>query len=51
MRKVINKLNEMNFNRKSDKDQFGAIYEQLLKTLEKESILENFTLRERLPSF
>jgi len=34
LRKVINKLNEMSFNRKADKDQFGNIYENLLKSLQ-----------------
>ncbi len=34
MRKVINKLNEINFNRKSDHDQFGKIYEDLLQSLQ-----------------
>jgi type I restriction enzyme M protein len=34
MRKVINKLNELNFNRKADKDQFGHIYEELLQSLQ-----------------
>ncbi len=34
IRKVINKLNEMNFNRKADRDQFGDIYETLLLSLQ-----------------
>jgi type I restriction enzyme M protein len=34
MRKVINKLNEINFNRKADQDQFGHIYEELLRNLQ-----------------
>ena len=34
LRKVINKLNEMNFNRKADKDNFGTIYENLLRSLQ-----------------
>lgn len=34
MRKVINKLNEINFNHKADQDQFGKIYEDLLLSLQ-----------------
>lgn len=34
MRKVINKINEINFNRKADQDQFGLIYEELLRSLQ-----------------
>lgn len=34
IRQVINKLNEMNFNRKADRDQFGDIYETLLLSLQ-----------------
>ena len=34
IRKVINKINEINFNRKADQDQFGLIYENLLSSLQ-----------------
>jgi len=34
IRKVINKMNEFNFNRKADRDQFGDIYETLLLSLQ-----------------
>jgi len=34
IRKVINKINEINFNRKADSDQFGKIYEDLLQSLQ-----------------
>ncbi|RKH23795.1 SAM-dependent DNA methyltransferase [Corallococcus sp. CA041A] len=34
MRQVINKLNEIDFNRKADRHQFGEIYEQLLADLQ-----------------
>lgn len=34
IRKVINKINEINFNRKADQDQFGLIYEGLLSSLQ-----------------
>lgn len=34
IRKVINKINEINFNRKADQDQFGKIYEDLLQSLQ-----------------
>lgn len=34
LRKVINKLNEMSFNKKADRDQFGTIYEELLRSLQ-----------------
>jgi len=34
IRKVINKLNDMNFNRKTDRDEFGDIYETLLLSLQ-----------------
>ena len=34
IRQVINKINDINFNRKSDRDQFGTIYEELLRGLQ-----------------
>lgn len=34
MRQVINKINEINFNSKDDRQTFGSIYEQLLKDLQ-----------------
>jgi type I restriction enzyme M protein len=34
MRQVINKLNEIDFNRKADRHQFGEIYEQILADLQ-----------------
>lgn len=34
MRQVVNKLNEIDFNRSSDRDQLGDIYEQILKDLQ-----------------
>jgi len=34
MRQVINKLNEIDFNRKADRHQFGEIYEQILSDLQ-----------------
>ncbi len=34
LRQVINKVNEINFNRKADRDQFGTIYEELLRSLQ-----------------
>jgi type I restriction enzyme M protein len=34
MRQVINKLNEVDFNRSADRHQFGEIYEQLLSDLQ-----------------
>lgn len=34
IRKVINKINEINFNRKADQDEFGVIYESLLASLQ-----------------
>jgi type I restriction enzyme M protein len=34
IRKVVNKINEINFNRKADHDQFGLIYENLLASLQ-----------------
>ncbi len=34
LRMVVNKLNEMSFNRKDDRDQFGMIYEELLRSLQ-----------------
>jgi type I restriction enzyme M protein len=34
IRQVINKINEINFNRKADRDQFGSIYEELLRGLQ-----------------
>ncbi len=34
IRKVINKIDEINFNRKADQDQFGLIYENLLASLQ-----------------
>ena len=34
MRQVINKLNEVDFNRKADRHQFGEIYEQILSDLQ-----------------
>jgi type I restriction enzyme M protein len=34
MRQVINKLNEVDFNRKADRHQFGEIYEQILADLQ-----------------
>ena len=34
MRQVINKINEIDFNKKSDRHMFGSIYEQILKDLQ-----------------
>ncbi len=34
IRQVINKINDIDFNRKSDRDQFGLIYEELLRGLQ-----------------
>ena len=34
LRKVINKINEINFNNTSDRHTFGGIYEQILKDLQ-----------------
>lgn len=34
IRQVINKIDEINFNRKADQDQFGLIYEGLLSSLQ-----------------
>ena len=34
IRQVINKINDINFNRKADRDQFGLIYEELLRSLQ-----------------
>lgn len=34
MRQVINKISEINFNSKDDKQTFGSIYEQILKDLQ-----------------
>lgn len=34
IRQVINKINEINFNRSDDRDTFGDIYEQILKDLQ-----------------
>jgi len=34
MRQVINKLNEINFNRATDRHQFNDIYEQILADLQ-----------------
>jgi len=34
IRRVINKMNDFNFNRKADRDQFGDIYETLLQSLQ-----------------
>lgn len=34
IRQVVNKINEVNFNKKDDRHQFGDIYEKLLKDLQ-----------------
>ncbi len=34
IRQVINKINDIDFNRKADRDQFGSIYEELLRSLQ-----------------
>src|SRR5437588_2759110 len=34
MRQVINKINEVDFNRKNDRHLFGEIYEQILRDLQ-----------------
>lgn len=34
IRQVVNKINEVNFNKKADRHQFGDIYEKLLKDLQ-----------------
>lgn len=34
LRRVVNKLNEINFNQQADRHQFGDIYETLLKSLQ-----------------
>jgi type I restriction enzyme M protein len=34
LRQVVNKLNEINFNRKDDRHQFNDIYEKILKDLQ-----------------
>jgi type I restriction enzyme M protein len=34
IRQVINKINEINFNKKDDRHQFGDVYEKLLKDLQ-----------------
>ena len=34
IRQVINKINGIDFNRKADRDQFGLIYEELLRSLQ-----------------
>lgn len=51
MRKVINKLNELNFNRKADKDQFGHIYEELLQGLQSAGNAGEFYTPRALTSF
>lgn len=51
MRKVINKLNELNFNRKADKDQFGHIYEELLQSLQSAGNAGEFYTPRALTSF
>lgn len=51
MRKVINKLNEINFNRKSDQDQFGKIYEDLLLSLQSAGNAGEFYTPRALTSF
>jgi type I restriction enzyme M protein len=51
MRKVINKLNEINFNRKADKDGFGDIYEQLLQSLQSAGNAGEFYTPRALTSF
>jgi len=51
MRKVINKLNEMNFNRKADRDEFGQIYEELLRSLQSAGNAGEFYTPRALTSF
>ena len=34
IRQVINKLNEVNFNRASDRHEFGDVYEKILSDLQ-----------------
>lgn len=51
MRKVINKLNELNFNRKADKDEFGHIYEELLQSLQSAGNAGEFYTPRALTSF
>ncbi len=34
MRQVVNKINEINFNKKTDRHQFGDLYERILKDLQ-----------------
>jgi type I restriction enzyme M protein len=51
MRKVINKLNEMNFNHKADRDAFGNIYEELLRSLQSAGNAGEFYTPRALTSF
>jgi len=45
MRQVINKLNEINFNRATDRHQFNDIYEQILADLQGAGNAANTTPR------
>ena len=51
LRKVINKLNEMSFNRKADKDEFGHIYEELLRSLQSAGNAGEFYTPRAITSF
>ena len=51
IRKVINKLNEMSFNRKADMDQFGHIYEELLRSLQSAGNAGEFYTPRAITSF
>lgn len=51
IRKVINKLDEIDFNTKSDHDQFGKIYEELLQSLQSAGNAGEFYTPRALTSF
>lgn len=51
LRQVINKLNEINFDRTTDKHEFGAIYEEMLKTLQDNKASGEFYTPRAITSF
>ena len=50
IRKVLNKLNEIDFNSSKDRHDFGDVYESLLKDLQSAGKSGEFTPQEQLLS-